>query len=157
MKIVVLTVGKTSEKYLIEGIAQYQNRLKHYTQFEMLEILNIKNAKNFSNTELMKKEGKLILKKSQTSDHLVLLDDKGKDFTSPKFSEKMQGWMLSGKKRLVFVVGGAYGFSEEVYARADEKLSLSKMTFSHQMVRLFFVEQIYRAYTILNNEPYHHQ
>ena len=157
MKIVVLTVGKTSEKYLIEGIAQYQNRLKHYTQFEMLEILNIKNAKNFSNTELMKKEGKLILKKSQISDHLVLLDDKGKDFTSPKFSEKMQGWMLSGKKRLVFVVGGAYGFSEEVYARADEKLSLSKMTFSHQMVRLFFVEQIYRAYTILNNEPYHHQ
>jgi len=87
----------------------------------------------------------------------VLLDDKGKDFTSPKFSEKLQSWMLSGKKRLVFVVGGAYGFSEQVYARGNEKLSLSKMTFSHQMVRLFFVEQIYRGYTILNNEPYHHQ
>ena len=157
MKIVLLTVGKTSEKYLIEGIAQYQKRLKYYTQFEMLEMLNVKNAKNFSNAELMKKEGELILKQLQSSDHLVLLDDKGKDFTSPKFSEKLQGWMLSGKKRLVFVVGGAYGFSEEVYARGNEKLSLSKMTFSHQMVRLFFVEQIYRGYTILNNEPYHHQ
>ena len=157
MKIVLLTIGKTSEKYLIEGIAQYQKRLKHYTQFEMLDILNIKNAKNFSNAELMKKEGELILKQLQSSDHLVLLDDKGKDFTSPKFSEKLQSWMLSGKKRLVFVVGGAYGFSEDIYSRGNEKLSLSKMTFSHQMVRLFFVEQIYRGYTILNNEPYHHQ
>ena len=157
MKIVLLTIGKTSEKYLIEGIAQYQKRLKHYTQFEMLEILNIKNAKNFSNAELMKKEGELILKQLQNSDHLILLDDKGKDFTSTKFAEKLQSWMLSGKKRLVFVVGGAYGFSEDIYARGNEKLSLSKMTFSHQMVRLFFVEQIYRGYTILNNEPYHHQ
>jgi 23S rRNA (pseudouridine1915-N3)-methyltransferase len=157
MKIVLLTIGKTSEKYLIEGIAQYQKRLKHYTQFEMLEILNIKNAKNFSNAELMKKEGELILKQLLNSDHLVLLDDKGKDFTSTKFAEKLQSWMLSGKKRLVFVVGGAYGFSEDIYARGNEKLSLSKMTFSHQMVRLFFVEQIYRGYTILNNEPYHHQ
>jgi len=157
MKIVLLTIGKTSEKYLIEGIAQYQNRLKHYTQFEMIEILNIKNAKNFSNAELMKKEGELILKQLQRSDYLVILDDKGKDFTSPKFSEKLQNWMLSGKKRLVFVVGGAYGFSEQVYSRGDEKISLSKMTFSHQMVRLFFLEQIYRGYTILNNEPYHHQ
>jgi len=157
MKIVLLTIGKTSEKYLIEGIAQYQNRLKHYIQFEMIEILNIKNAKNFSNAELIKKEGELILKQLQRSDHLVILDDKGNDFTSPKFSEKLQNWMLSGKKRLVFVVGGAYGFSEQVYARGNEKLSLSKMTFSHQMVRLFFIEQIYRGYTILNNEPYHHQ
>jgi len=157
MKIVLLTIGKTSEKYLIEGIAQYQNRLKHYIQFEMIEILNIKNAKNFSNAELIKKEGELILKQLQHSDHLVILDDKGNDFTSPKFSEKLQNWMLSGKKRLVFVVGGAYGFSEQVYARGNEKLSLSKMTFSHQMVRLFFIEQIYRGYTILNNEPYHHQ
>ena len=157
MKIVLLTIGKSSEKYLIDGIAQYQKRLKHYTQFEMLEILNIKNAKNFSNTELMRKEGRLILKQLQSSDHLVLLDDKGKDFTSAKFAEKLQSWMLSGKKRLVFVVGGAYGFSEDIYTRGNEKLSLSKMTFSHQMVRLFFVEQIYRGYTILNNEPYHHQ
>ena len=157
MKIVLLTIGKTSEKYLIEGIAQYQKRLKHYTQFEMLEIPNIKNAKNFSNAELMKKEGDLILKNLQNSDHLVLLDDKGKDFTSVKFAQKLQSWMLSGKKRLVFVIGGAYGFSDAVYQRGNEKLSLSKMTFSHQMVRLFFIEQIYRGYTILNNEPYHHE
>ena len=157
MKIVLLTIGKTSEKYLIEGIAQYQNRLKHYTHFEMIEILNIKNAKNFSIAELMKKEGELILKQLERSDHLVILDDKGRDSTSLKFSEKLQNWMLSGKKRLVFVVGGAYGFSEQVYTRGNEKISLSKMTFSHQMVRLFFVEQIYRGYSILNNEPYHHQ
>ena len=157
MKIVLLTVGRTSENYLIAGIAHYQKRLNHYTQFEILEIVNFKNAKNFSNAEIMKKEGKLILQKIQISDHLVLLDDKGKDFTSLDFSKKLQSWMLSGKKRLVFLVGGAYGFSSDVYDRANEKISLSKMTFSHQMVRLFFIEQIYRGYTILNNEPYHHQ
>ena len=157
MKIVLITIGKTNEKYLIEGISDYQKRLKHYTNFERIEIANIKNAKNFSESELMKKEGELILKQIQNSDHLVLLDDKGKDFTSQKFSQKLQQWMLSGKKRLVFVVGGAYGFSDEIYKRGNEKLSLSKMTFSHQMVRLFFVEQLYRGYTILNNEPYHHE
>ena len=157
MKIVLLAIGKTKEQYLIEGISQYQKRLHHYTQFELLEIPNIKNANNLSDFELLRKEGELILQQLQPSDHLVLLDDKGKDFTSSKFAEKLQGWMLSSKKRLVFVVGGAYGFSEQVYQRGNEKLSLSKMTFSHQMVRLFFVEQMYRGYTILNNEPYHHQ
>jgi 23S rRNA (pseudouridine1915-N3)-methyltransferase len=157
MKIVLLVVGKTSEQYLIDGISKYQKRLQHYIGFEILEIPNIKKAKNISNTELMKKEGKSILNTLHPSDYLVLLDEKGKDFTSLKFSQKLQGWMLSGKKRLVFVVGGAYGFSEEIYIRGDEKLSLSNMTFSHQMVRLFLVEQIYRGYTILNNEPYHHK
>jgi 23S rRNA (pseudouridine1915-N3)-methyltransferase len=157
MKIVLLTIGKTNEQYLIEGISQYQKRLKHYAHFEINEIPNLRNAKNFSKAELMQKEGELILNYIKDSDHLVLLDDKGKDFSSPKFAQKLQAWMLSGKKRLVFVVGGAYGFSEDIYARGNEKLSLSKMTFSHQMVRLFFIEQIYRGYTILNNEPYHHQ
>ena len=157
MKIVLLTIGKTTEKYLIEGIAQYQKRLKHYTKFEMMEIQNMKHSKNFSNAELMKMEGELILKKLQNADHLVLLDNQGKDFTSPQFAQKLQSWMLSGKKRIVFVVGGAYGFSEEVYKRGNEKISLSKMTFPHQMVRLFFAEQLYRAFTILNNEPYHHE
>ena len=157
MKIVLLAIGKTKEQYLIEGISQYQKRLHHYTQFELLEIPNIKNANNLSDSELLRKEGELIVQQLQPSDHLVLLDDKGKDFTSSKFAEKLQAWMLSGKKRLVFVVGGAYGFSEQVYQRGNEKLSLSKMTFSHQMVRLFFVEQMYRGYTILNNEPYHHE
>ena len=157
MKIVLVVVGKTNEKYLIEGIFDYQKRLKHYTNFEIVEILNIKNVKNFSEKELLKKEGEMILKQINTSDYLVLLDDKGNDFSSPSFAEKLQQWMISGKKRLVFVVGGAYGFSQEVYNRGNEKLSLSKMTFSHQMVRLFFVEQLYRGYTILNNEPYHHK
>jgi len=157
MKIVLLIVGKTSKQYLIDGISEYQKRLQHYIGFEILEIPNIKKAKNISNVELIKKEGESILNTLHSSDYLVLLDEKGKGFTSLKFSQKLQGWMLSGKKRLVFVVGGAYGFSEEIYIRGDEKLSLSNMTFSHQMVRLFLVEQIYRGYTILNNEPYHHK
>ncbi|MDG2060165.1 MAG: 23S rRNA (pseudouridine(1915)-N(3))-methyltransferase RlmH [Flavobacteriales bacterium] len=157
MKIVLVVVGKTNEKYLTEGISDYQKRLNHYTNFEIVEISNIKNAKNFSEKELIKKEGEMILKQINTSDYLVLLDDKGNVFSSPSFAEKLQQWMISGKKRLVFVVGGAYGFSQEVYNRGNEKLSLSKMTFSHQMVRLFFVEQLYRGYTILNNEPYHHK
>jgi len=157
MKIVLVVVGKTNDKYLIEGISDFQKRLKYYLNFEIVEIPNIKNAKNFSESELMKKEGNLILKKIQNSDHLVLLDDKGKNFSEVKFSEKLQQWMLSGKKRVIFLVGGEYGFSQEVYSRGNETLSLSKMTFSHQMVRLFFVEQLYRGYTILNNEPYHHK
>jgi 23S rRNA (pseudouridine1915-N3)-methyltransferase len=157
MKIVLVVVGKTNEKYLIEGISDYQKRLKHSTNFQIVEISNIKNAKNFSETELIKKEGEMILRKINTSDYLVLLDDKGNDLTSAQFANKLQQWMLSGKKRLVFVVGGAYGFSQQVYDRGNEKLSLSRMTFSHQMVRLFFVEQLYRGYTILNNEPYHHK
>ena len=157
MKIVFLSLGKTNEKYLIEGISLYQNRLKHYTSFEMIEIPNIKKSKNLTKLELMKKEGDLILKNIQNSDHLVLLDEKGKEYNSIKFSEKIQNWMLSGKKRIVFVVGGSYGFSNNVYQRGNEKISLSKMTFSHQMVRLFFLEQLYRGYSILNNQPYHHE
>tara|TARA_B100000674_G_scaffold259684_1_gene214123 strand:- start:15055 stop:15528 length:474 start_codon:yes stop_codon:yes gene_type:complete len=157
MKIVFLSLGKTNEKYLIEGISLYQNRLKHYTSFEMIEIPNIKKSKNLTKLELMKKEGDLILKNVQNSDHLVLLDEKGKEYNSTKFSEKIQNWMLSGKKRIVFVIGGSYGFSNAVYQRGNEKISLSKMTFSHQMVRLFFLEQLYRGYSILNNQPYHHE
>lgn len=157
MKIVLLSIGKTNEKYLTGGISLYQKRLKHYTAFEMIEIPNIKKSQNLSKLELMKKEGDLILKNILNSDLLVLLDNKGKEYNSLNFSEKIQNWMLSGKKRIIFAVGGAYGFSEEVHQRGNEKLSLSKMTFSHQMVRLFFVEQLYRGYSILNNEPYHHE
>ena len=156
MKIVLLTIGKTREKYLIEGVSQFQNRLTHYCAFEIIEIPNIKNAKNLSISELIKKEGELILKTLQDTDYMLLLDEKGKNYSSVEFSKRLQNWMTGGKKCLVFVVGGAYGFSDEVYKRANEKISLSKMTFSHQMVRLFFVEQLYRAYTILRNEPYHH-
>ncbi len=157
MKIVFISIGKTNEKYLNEGISLYQRRLKYYTSFEIIEIPNIKKSQNFSKLELLNKEGDLLLKNIKNSDHLVLLDDKGKEYNSINFSEKIQNWMLIGKKRIVFVVGGAYGFSKGVYQRGNEKLSLSKMTFSHQMVRLFFVEQLYRGYSILNNEPYHHE
>lgn len=157
MKIVLLVIGKTKDSYLIEGIADYQRRLAHYTQFEIIEIPNIRNAKNLSYAELMQKEGKLILNYLHSTDNVVLLDHQGEELSSPKFAKKLQQWMLRGKKRLVFLIGGAYGFSDAVYARGKEKISLSKLTFSHQMIRLFFVEQIYRGYTILNNEPYHHQ
>ena len=157
MKIVLFVVGKTKEKYLLEGIYQYQRRIMNYINFEICEIPNIKNTKNISNSDLMKKEGDLILNKIQNSDYLILLDEKEKMFSSSSFAKKIQSWMLSGKKKIVFVVGGAYGFSQDVYNRANEKISLSRLTFSHQMVRLFFVEQLYRGYTILNNEPYHHE
>ncbi len=139
------------------GFFSFKKRLKHYTPFEIVEIPNIKNAKNFSKSELLKKEVELILNQLQNADYLLLLDDKGKIFTSLGFAKKLQNWMLSGKKRLVFMVGGAYGVSDEIFKRANEQLSLSKMTFSHQMVRLFFAEQLYRAYTSLRNEPYHHE
>ena len=157
MKIVLFVVGKTKEKYLLEGIYKYQRRIMNYINFEICEIPNIKNTKNISNSDLMKKEGDLILKKIQNSDYLILLDEKEKMFSSSSFAKKIQSWMLSGKKTIVFIIGGAYGFSQDVYNRANEKISLSRLTFSHQMVRLFFVEQLYRGYTILNNEPYHHE
>ena len=155
MKIVLLTIGKTSEKYLMEGISQFQKRLKHYCSFDIIEIPNIKNAKNLSIFELIKKEGELILKLLQNADYLLLLDEKGKSSSSVDFSKKLQNWMLSGKKCLVFVFGGSYGFSDEVYKRANEKLSFSKMTFSHQIIRLFFCEQLYKTFSIINNHLYH--
>ena len=157
MKIVLFVVGKTKEKYLLEGIYKYQRRIMNYINFEICEIPNIKNTKNISNSDLMKKEGDLILNKIQNSDYLILLDEKEKMFSSSSFAKKIQSWMLNGKKKIVFVIGGAYGFSKDIYNRANEKISLSRLTFSHQMVRLFFVEQLYRGYTILNNEPYHHE
>tara|TARA_E500000331_G_C17273023_1_gene720265 strand:- start:8739 stop:9212 length:474 start_codon:yes stop_codon:yes gene_type:complete len=157
MKIVLLTIGKTSERYLLDGILHYQNRLKHYIPFEIIEIPNIKKAQNLSKAELKRKEGLLITQHLQSSDYVILLDDKGKTSSSLEFAQKLESWLNSGKKRLLFVVGGAYGFSDEIYSKAPEKCSLSKMTFSHQMVRLFFAEQLYRAFTILKNEPYHHE
>ena len=157
MNIVLLVIGKTSQQYLIEGILKYQKRLQHYAKFEIIELQNIKNSKKITKTELAKMEGKLIFNKLEISDYIILLDDKGKDFSSLQFSEKLTSLMHTGKKRLVFIVGGAYGVSNDIFSRCNERLSLSRMTFSHQMVRLFFVEQIYRAFTILNNEPYHHK
>ena len=157
MKIKLLAIGKTDNKHLIQLIEEYQNRLKHYIKFELEVIPDIKNVKNLSEVQQKEKEGVLILSKLQNTDQLVLLDDKGKDFTSIEFSQYLQKKMNSGIKQLVLVIGGPYGFSDTVYKKAIAKISLSKMTFSHQMIRLFTVEQIYRAFTILKNEPYHHE
>tara|TARA_B100000780_G_scaffold267249_1_gene224151 strand:+ start:920 stop:1393 length:474 start_codon:yes stop_codon:yes gene_type:complete len=157
MKIKLLSIGKTDNKQLIKLIDEYQNRLKHYIKFDMEIIPDIKNIKKISIIQQKKMEGELILSKLKNTDQMILLDDKGKDFTSIQFSKYLQKKMNSGIKQLVLVVGGPYGFSEAVYEKAIDKVSLSKMTFSHQMVRLFIVEQLYRGYTILKNEPYHHE
>ena len=157
MKISLVVIGKTDANYFSEAIREYQNRLVHYIPFEMQVIPDIKNAKNLSESQQKEKEGELILKSLQAGDYLVLLDEKGKEFTSMQFASYLEKKMHTVSRRLVFVIGGPYGFSEAVYQAASEKGSLSKMTFSHQMIRLIFVEQIYRAMTILNNEPYHHE
>ena len=157
MKIKLIVVGKTNAKFLVEGEKVYVKRLKHYTKFEEIVIPDIKQAGKWSENELKKKEGQLILGKLEHSNHVILLDDKGKSFSSLQFSEFLQQKMNSSLKALVFVVGGAYGFSDEVYQRANSKLSLSKMTFSHQMVRLIFKEQLYRGFSILRGEKYHHE
>lgn len=157
MKILLFAIGKTDDKNLIQLIDNYQNRLKHYIKFELEIIPDIKNVKNLSEIQQKEKEGQLLLKKIQPTDQLILLDEKGKDFSSVQFADYLQKKMNSSIKQLVFVIGGPYGFSDAMYAKAHGKISLSKMTFSHQMIRLFIVEQIYRGFTILKNEPYHHK
>ncbi len=157
MKIKLLAIGKTDDKNLNTLIETYQNRLKHYIKFELEIIPDIKNVKNLSEAQQKEKEGQLILGKLQPTDQLILLDEKGKDFRSIEFANYLQKKMNSGIKQLVFVIGGPYGFSETVYKKASGKVSFSKMTFSHQMIRLFVTEQVYRAFTILKNEPYHHE
>lgn len=157
MKIKLLVIGKTDDKNLLSLIQIYEQRLKHYIKFEIDIIPDIKNAKNLSEKQQKEKEGDLILNKIATTDNLILLDEKGYQFRSVEFSRFLQKKMNSGIKQLVLVIGGPYGFSEKVYQKASGKISLSKMTFSHQMIRLFVVEQIYRAFTILKNEPYHHE
>ena len=154
MKIKLILVGKTNAKYLVEGEKEYEKRLKHYTKFEEIIIPDVKHLGKLSESELKKKEGQLILAKLENSDHVILLDDKGKSYSSVEF---LQQKMNSSLKSLVFVVGGAFGFSDEVYSRANLKVSLSKMTFSHQMIRLIFKEQLYRGFSILRGEKYHHE
>lgn len=157
MKITLILNGKTEDDHIIKGFNIYEQRLKHYISFETVVIPALKNTKALSVDQQKQKEGELILKQIQNSDKLLLLDENGKEYNSVGFSEFIQQNMNSGIKNVVFVVGGPYGFSDEIYKRANGKISLSKMTFSHQMVRLFFIEQMYRAMTILKNEPYHHQ
>lgn len=157
MHIKLLAIGTTDNTQLQQLIDEYQKRLGFYIKFEFEIIRDLKKVKNFSEEQQKQKEGELILAKLNTTDILILLDENGKQHDSVGFSEYLQKHMNSGIKQLVFVIGGPYGFSEEVYKKAAGKLSLSKMTFSHQMIRLFFVEQLYRAFTILKNEPYHHR
>jgi len=157
MKIKLIAIGKTDRKDLHHMIEEYCKRIGHYCPFELEIIPDLKKAKKASELEQKRMEGSEILKRISPSDHLVLLDERGKDFTSVDFSKYIQKKMNSGLRNLFFVIGGPYGFSDEIYSRANERISLSKMTFSHQMVRLFFTEQLYRAFTIIRNEPYHHR
>ena len=157
MNIKLLCIGKTDDSNLDELISVYVKRLKHYVNFELEIIPDLKKTKNLSEEQQKEKEGELILSKVNAQDELILLDENGKDFSSEKYADYLQKKMNSGIKTLVFVIGGPYGFSSEVYAKARGKVSLSKMTFSRQMIRLFITEQIYRAFTILRNEPYHHR
>ena len=157
MKIVFLTVGKTEDAYLKEGIDKYVKRLKHYTKLEIIDLPELKNTKALTPEQQKAKEAELILKKITPLDHVVLLDEKGSEFSSKQFASFLNKKAISSTSTLIFVVGGPYGFDQTVYARANDKLSLSRMTFSHQMIRLLFTEQLYRAFTIIKGEPYHHE
>ncbi|MPQ48751.1 23S rRNA (pseudouridine(1915)-N(3))-methyltransferase RlmH [Marinifilum sp. N1E240] len=156
MKITLLVIGKTDKDFVKKGIEEYQKRLVHYLPFELKIIPDLKNTKNLSENQQKQKEGELILDKIKSSDTLILLDENGKEFSSVGFSKYVEQKMIGGIKNLVFVIGGPYGFSDEVYKKAQGKISLSKMTYSHQMIRMIFIEQLYRAMTIIKGEPYHH-
>jgi len=157
MKITLTVIGKTEVGYVRQGIDEYVKRLQHYVQFDIRYISDVKGTRNMSEAQQKVAEGRALLATLESSDHVVLLDEHGSERTSMDFSQWLQRRMASGSKRLVLVVGGPYGFSQEVYDRANEKVSLSKMTFPHELVRLIFVEQLYRAFTILRHEPYHHE
>lgn len=157
MKTTLLVVGRTVEKHYITAINDYIERTKHFMSFDMEVIPELKNTKSLSMEQQKEKEGELILKALQPGDVVVLLDEHGKEMRSVEFANYIEKKMINVNKRLVFIIGGPYGFSEKVYQTAHEKISMSKMTFSHQMIRLIFVEQIYRAMTILNGGPYHHE
>lgn len=157
MKIALIVVGRTVDKNIIAGIDEYVRRLQHFTQFSIEVIPELKNARKLSEQQQKELEGEDILKNISNGDYVVLLDEGGKEFRSTEFATWIEHKQNISTKRLVFIVGGPYGFSQKVYSAANEKLSLSRMTFSHQMIRLLFVEQLYRAYTIINNLPYHHE
>ena len=157
MKVCLLVIGKTDASYIREGIAEYEKRLTRYIPYEMKVLPDVKNAKNLTESLQKEREGEMLLEQFQPGDFVVLLDERGRQYSSMEFSQFLAQKMLGTVKRLVFVVGGPYGFSDGVFKRANDKISLSKMTFSHQMVRMIFAEQIYRAMTILKGEPYHHE
>ncbi len=156
MKITLVVIGKTDKKYITEGISEYEKRLLHYCKFEMKVIPDIKNSKSMSESVQMQKEGELILASVRSTSELILLDEKGSEFSSVEFAKLIERKGVAGKSEITFVIGGPYGFSPEVKARANGLVSLSRLTFSHQIVRLIFMEQLYRAMTIIKGEPYHH-
>ena len=157
MNIELIVVGKTDMKEVEALVTMYTKRLNHYVKFAITTLADVRNTKNLSAAEQKHMEGEAILRLVTDSDHLMLLDEHGLELRSIEFADLLQKRMSAGTKRLVFVIGGPYGFSDAVYQRANSKLSLSKMTFSHQIVRAIFTEQLYRAFTILKNEPYHHE
>jgi 23S rRNA (pseudouridine1915-N3)-methyltransferase len=157
MKTTLLVIGKTEEKWLIEGIEVYLNRLKHYTSFELKVVPELKNTKSLSQAQQKKAEADILLKQIKNTDYVLLLDEHGKTYSSVGFSKFIDKLQINSTSSMVLIVGGPYGFDESLHQRANGKISLSEMTFSHQMVRLIFVEQLYRAYTILKGEPYHHE
>ena len=157
MKITLLTIGKTDQKYLNEGISVYQKRLKHYVNFEIIEVPALKKASSMPTEIIKQKESELIFKYLDKADSIILLDERGKTFSSDEFAGFLQKKMNSGIREMIFIVGGAWGFHESIYKKANHAISLSRLTFSHQMVRLFFTEQIYRAFTILRGESYHNE
>lgn len=157
MKITLLSIGKTEEAYLKTGMDKYLKRLKHYTRLEVIELPELKNTKALTQDQQKAKEAELLFKKINQTDFVILLDEKGTELSSGQFAAYLDKKAIASTSNLVFVIGGPYGFDVTVYQRANDKLSLSRMTFSHQMVRLFFTEQLYRAYTIIKGEPYHHE
>ena len=157
MKVVLIVVGKTVDKDLVQLISNYTERLSHYLSFELQTIPELRNTKSLTAEQQKKAEGELILKQLQGGDYIVLLDEHGKEMRSIEFAEWIEKKMLAVGKRLVFIIGGPYGFSPAIYEKMNEKISLSRMTFSHQMIRLIFIEQLYRAMTIIKHEPYHHE
>ena len=157
MKITLLTVGKTDKDWVRQGLDIYTSRLKHYIPFSIVEIPELKNVSSMSRDQIKVREGELILKNIKPGDDMILLDERGRTYSSLEFAKLLQDKISYAGKDIVFVIGGAYGFSQAVYDRAGSKMSLSRMTFSHQMVRAIFAEQIYRAFTIMRGEPYHHE
>lgn len=156
MKIQIIQIGKTQKSFLTAGEEEYFKRLSKYARVERIELSDLKNAGKLSIEQQKKEEGKAILDKIEPGGWIILLDEKGKEYSSEKFADKLQHLFHLSYKHITFVIGGAFGFSEEVYSMANEKMALSQMTFSHQMVRMIFLEQVYRAFTIIKNEPYHH-
>ena len=157
MKVCLLVIGKTDASYIQQGVEEYEKRLRYYLPYEMKIIPDVKNTKSLSEEQQKAKEGEMILKHLELGDFVVLLDERGSEYTSKAFADFLAQKMLRGIKRLVFVIGGPYGFAPDIYKSVQMRISLSKMTFSHQMVRMIFVEQLYRAMTIIKGEPYHHE